>query len=562
MAQKKTNKRRDLTQMILIIVIIFLLNFISQKFFTRFDLTTEKKFTLSEKTKELLETLDDIVYFRVYLEGDFNPDFDRLKNSTREMLDEFRAYSNGNIEYEFIDPLENTDQKEQNKLINQLRDKGIMPFTVQDQEKGGQSQKIVLPGIIAGYKQKETIIQLYEDQVTSSPEVALNNSVEGLEYELSNAIRKMQVGLKPRIAFLEGHGEIDSLHIADFSNSLSEYYEVRRQIFTGNISEIEILKDYKALIVAQPDSAFTEQQKFIIDQYLMHGGKILWMIDRVLVSGDSLAKSPMTYGLEQRLRLDDMFFKYGFRINTDLVQDMKCGPIVLPMPNNQKKSFPFLFYPLAGETENHHPIAKNLNSVRLMFASSIDTVQSEGTVKKTVLLYTSKYSNIITAPAKVDLRIVNLPLSQKLFKRQDIPVAMLFEGEFVSNFKFRPAFDSLKVDFKEKSIPTKMIVIGDGDIAFNSVNPKEGTAFPCGLDIWTGQMYNNRTFLLNAMNYLCGDAGLLSVRSREFVMRVLDAKKVDDEKTKWQLVNTAGPIGIVVLFGMIAAWIRKKKYGS
>ena len=197
-----------------------------------------------------------------------------------------------------------------------------------------------------------------------------------------------------------------------------------------------------------------------------------------------------------------------------------------------------------------------------MFASSIDTVQSDGTIKKTVLLCTSKYSNVITAPAKVDLRIVNLPLSQKLFKRQDIPVAMLFEGEFVSNFKFRPAFDSLKVDFKEKSIPTKMIVIGDGDIAFNSVNPKEGTAFPCGLDIWTEQMYNNRTFLLNAMNYLCGDAGLLSVRSREFVMRVLDAKKVDDEKTKWQLVNTAGPIGIVVLFGMIAAWIRKKKYGS
>ena len=562
MIEKKKNKKRDLTQMILIISIIFLLNFVSQKFFTRFDLTTEKKFTLSEQTKELLEKLDDIVYFRVYLEGDFNPDFDRLKISTREMLDEFRAYSNGNIEYEFIDPLENPDQKEQGKLIGQLRDKGIMPFTVQDKEKGGQSQKIVLPGMIAEYKQKETVIQLYEDQMGTSPEVALNNSIEGLEYQLSNAIRKMQVGLKPRIAFLDGHGELDSIHVADFSNSLSEYYEVRREFFIGNISEIETLKNYKAIIIAQPDSAFTEQEKFILDQYLMHGGKILWMIDKVLVSGDSLAKSPMTYGLEQRLKLDDLFFKYGFRINADLVQDMKCGPIVLPMPNNQQKAFPFLFYPLAGETNNHHPIAKNLNSVRLMFASSIDTVESDSKVKKTVLLSTSQYSNAVIAPARVDLRIVNIPLSQKLFKRENIPVAMLFEGQFSSAFKYRPAFDSLKINFKDKSDSTKMIVISDGDAAFNYINTKEKKSFPCGLDIWTGQMFSNRTFLLNAMNYLCGDAGLLSVRSREFVMRVLDAKKTESERTQWQMVNTIGPLSVVILFGIIAAWWRKRKYAS
>lgn len=557
MAQKKANKKRDLTQLFLIMAIIFLLNFIAQDFFTRFDLTSEKKFTLSEKTKELLGNLDDIVFFRVYLEGDFNPDFDRLKSSTKEMLDEFRAYSNGNIEYEFIDPLENPDPKEQGKLISQLRDKGIMPFTVQDQEKGGQSQKIVLPGIIAEYKQHETIIQLYEDQTGSAPEVALNNSIEGLEYELSNAIRKLKVTLKPRLAILDGHGEIDSLHIGDFANSLSEYYDVRREIFTGNMAEIGVLKNYKALIIAQPDSIFTEQEKFILDQYLMHGGKILWMIDKVWVSGDSLSQSPMTYGLEQKLRLDDLFFKYGFRINADLVQDMKCGPILL-----QQKAYPFIFYPLAGETGKPHPVAKNLNSVRLMFASSIDTVQSESKVKKTVLLSTSKYSNAVIAPARVDLRIVNIPLSQKLFKRQDIPVAMLFEGEFASNFQYRPAFDSLKIDYLEKSVPTKMIVIADGDVAFNYVNTKTGKSFPCGLDIWTGQMFNNRTFLLNAMNYLCGDADLLSVRSREFVMRLLDAKKVDTERTKWQLLNTGGPLGLIIVFGIIAAWRRKKKYAS
>ncbi|MEW6469670.1 MAG: gliding motility-associated ABC transporter substrate-binding protein GldG [Bacteroidota bacterium] len=557
----KRNKRRDLVQLALIIAIIFLLNFVSQRFFMRFDLTTEKKFTLNEKTTELLQNLDDIVYFRVYLEGDFNPDFDRLKAATREMLDEFRAHSNNNLEYEFIDPLESPDPKEQESLIAQLQDKGITPYTIQDQEKGGTSQKFVLPGAIATYKQRETSLQLYEDQLGYPPEIVLNNSIEGLEYQLSNAIRKLQIGLKPRIAFLQGHGELDSIRVADFTEALREYYEVQFYTLTGNMADIEGLKNYKALIIAQPDSAFTEPEKFILDQYLMHGGRTLWMIDKVNVSGDSLARSVMTYGLEQKLRLDDLFFKYGIRVNADLVQDFDCAPLMLPV-GGQKKPFPFIFYPLAGDSVNTHPISKNIYSVRLMFGNSIDTVGSESRVKKTVLLSTSQYANSVPAPARVDLRIVSVPLTQKLFKYKYLPVAVLLEGEFASNFRYQPAFDSLKVDFRDKSVDTKMIVIADGDVAFNYLNPSTKEPFPCGFDMFSGQMFGNKTFLLNAMNYLCGDGGLLAVRSRKVDRRMLDAKRVEAEKVKWQLLNTAGPISLVVLFGVLAAWRRKKKYAS
>jgi len=572
--QKVNKKRRDLINLVLVFAIIVLVNFISSFVFHRFDLTEEKRYTLSPVTKQLLKDLDDVVYFKIYLEGDFPAGYVRLRKETKEMLDEFRAYSK-HIEYEFISPTANPDKKQQEALFKQLYEKGIQPKNVESDEENGVKQQFIFPGALVTYRGKEMVVQLLKAQKGTPPEQELNGSIEALEYELSNVIRKLKVNLKPKIAFIEGHHELDSTHTKDITLALEEYYRVDRTPINGNVrslmetmnTDTQLIPKYKAIIIAKPDSSFSEKDKFLIDQYIMYGGKVLWLIDPVLTPVDSLKRNGYTLALPNPLNLEDMLFKYGVRINSNLILDLNCAriPVNKAMAGNQPRFQlePWFFYPLIGPAkENKNPIVKNLDLIEFQFVSGIDTIASKG-IRKTILLRSSKYTRLASTPTRISLAMVNMHPDERQFRNPYQPVAVLLEGSFESNYKDRISSaikQSKRIGFRENGRPTKMIVVSDGDVIRNEV--QRGQLAPLGYDMYMQQMFGNKNFILNCVNYLCDDSGLISVRAREITLRLLDKKKIKNEEMKWRITNTVLPIVLVILFGLGRFYLRKKKYSS
>lgn len=565
MTEKKTiRKRKDIAMVLVVIVILLLLNFVASFLFKRFDLTKEKRYTLSESTKKLLKNLDDVVYIKVYLQGDFNPNFTRLKNETKEILDEFRAYSNDNLQYELINPLENPSKEETDKIEKQLYDKGIMPEQIVDRSTQKISETFVWPGAIISYKGKESVWQIYKRQLGFEIEQSINNSVQELEYGLTNAIRKTTLFKKPEVLFIEGHDELDTIRGADFMRSLTEYYNVSRV----NINhKLYALKGADAIVIAQPDSMFDEKDKFIIDQFIMHGGKALWLIDPVYINRDTLTTRGYSLGFKNELNLDDILFKYGVRLNTVLVQDLQSAqvPVNVGFKKGQPdfKPFPWNYYPLILPSANH-PIVKNLDLIRTEYIGTLDTVFAKD-ISKTILLQTSKYTKTLPTPARIIVAQVKLKPQESQFKNSFQNIACLLEGQFESNYKnriTRAILEDSIFDFKSKSPPTKMIVVADGDIAKNEYDRKTGMIYPTGYDTYTRQQFGNKTFLLNCMNYLLDDEGLLQLRSREVKLRLLDKKKTSTQVTKWKLTNVGLPLLIIICFGLIQYYIRKKKYSN
>ena len=565
---------RDIIQLVVVMGIVITLNILSGFFFTRFDLTTEKRYTLSETSKELLEGMNDVIYLKVYLDGELPAGFRRLRDRTREMLDEFRAYSNNNIEYEFINPSNQPDEKSRNELYRQLAKQGLMPTNIQIKSEDGVEQKLIFPGAIMTYKGEETALQLLKSQMGAAPEQMLNSSTEDLEYEITNAIRKVTSARTESVGFIEGHGELSNRQVADMAKSLSEYYRLERVTINGKLNSLVTRADgdsgaiifpkYKAIIIAKPDTAFSEEDKFMIDQYVMYGGRILWLIESVFCNMDSLRYAPSTLAIPQSTKLEDMLFKYGVRVNTDLIQDVRCAAI--PGPSGyvgdqlQWALQPWVFFPIVIPT-SEHPIVRNLNGIKLEFTSSIDTVGAKN-IKKTVLLSTSDKTRALRTPTQVSLDVMVEEPKPAQFNRRYLPVAVLLEGKFESVFKNRLTTgikESRDIQFREDGRPTKMIVVSDGDIMRNHINP-DGTYLPTGFDQYTQQQFGNKTFLLNAINYLCDDISLTTIRSRSLEIRLLDRKKAEAERTKWQIINVAIPIGLVLLFGFINAYLRKKRY--
>ncbi len=574
MEKKLNKKRRDLINLLLTVLIIILLNFISSFFFKRFDLTEEKRYTISEQTRDMLKKLDDAVYFKIYLDGKLNADNNHLRNATREMLDEFRAYS-PNIEYEFINPSANPDKKQREALYKQLVEKGINPKNQETGMENGVSEQIVFPGAVVSYRGKELTVQLMKDQKGLSAEQQINGSIEALEYELSNVIRKLRVQVKPKIAFIEGQHELDSLHTADITSALSEYYRVERVTIHGSIRALmdtlnrdtSFVTRYKAIIIAKPDSSFSDKDQFLIDQYIMHGGKVLWLINPVLTSMDSLKRNTFTFAIPNTLKLENMLFKYGVRINTNLLMDMECARIPLNMALNRGepkfKFLPFVFFPLIGPAPNdNNPIIKNLDLIEFRFVSGIDTIASKG-IKKTILLRSSRYTRTMNTPARVSTSMAYMPPDERQFRNSYQPVAVLLEGAFESNFKYTISTavkQSKEFGFIANGRPTKMIVVSSGDIISNDI--ARGQIVPLGYDLYMNQLFGNKNFILNCVNYLCDDSGLISVRSREITLRLLDRKKVKNEELQWKSLNMILPVVLVLLFGLIRYYLRKKKYTS
>ncbi len=572
---KKNIKRQNMIQLSLSLLIIILINIISSFVFTRIDLTSEKRYTLSPATKNLLKNLKDIVFFRVYLEGEFPAGFKRLHNETKEMLDEFRAYS-GNIQYEFVNPSANKDGKATNDTYKLLMEKGLEPTNLQVKSNGGTSQQIIFPAAIVAYKDRELPLQLLMTQMGAPAEEQLNNSIRALEYNLSNTIRKLTVVVKPKVAFIEGQGELNDYETADIANSLSEYYNVERIKINGNISSLrqhvdtnsgKVLNKYEAIIIAKPDSAFDEKDKFLIDQYVMNGGKILWLVDPVFASQDSLQKSSFTFGIAKPLNIEDMLFKYGVRLNYNLILDLNSMPIPVrtgEIGGQPQFSFiPWLYFPVITPVVKH-PIVNNLNAVKTEFVSSMDTVEAPG-VKKTILLTSSAYSKTLNVPVRISLDLLRKNHDERQFNEQNLAVAILLEGKFTSlyNHRIPPEILSSKgIAFKPQSEKTAMIVISDGDIIKNQVRVINGkqVPYPLGYDRYTKQTFGNKDFILNAVNYLCDNSGLISVRTREVKLRLLDKTRVENNKLSIQLFNTLLPLAFIILLGIILNIYRKRKY--
>jgi ABC-2 type transport system permease protein len=558
------NKKRDITILIVSMLGLILVNFVGSFVFHRFDLTSEKRYTLSDATKKLLTQVDDVIYVTVYMgkDEDFPAGFKHLRDETKEMLNEFRAYSDARIEYEFINITANTDETQREEVFKQLYEKGLQPTDLSVKEEGGTTQKVIWPGAIVTYKGKEIAWQLLKTHHGLSPEMQLNNSVQALEYEFASCIRNLNTTVRPKIGILEGHGELDNLSLNDIAASLSEFYDVKRVVLNDNLAA---LKDLKALIIAKPSSLFSDNDKFIIDQFVMNGGKVLWAVDALYTSVDSLRKSGGTIAGPYELGLEDILFKYGVRINPNLLVDLQASSIPVNKAfMGQEPKFelmPWLFFPLIMPLESH-PIVKNLEVIKLEFASSIDTISTKG-ISKTILLKTSRYAKIIKAPVNVDLRMAKIQPDETLLTDSYEPVAVLLEGDFESVFKnrVRPALAN-GVRLKEQSGQNQMIVISDGDIIRNEVQYSTSKPYPLGYDKYTNQTYGNKNFILNCVNYLCDDSGLISVRARELTLRLLNKKKVHTERLKWQVINVVSPLLLVILFGFGYSYARKRKYAK
>ena len=573
---KKHHKKNLFINILLVISI----NLTAYFFYFRFDLTEEKKYSINPTTKKLLTSLDDITYIKVYLDGDLPAGFIRLKNTTIDLLEEYRNLSQF-IEYEFINPNELNTDTEKKQLYRELSENGLEATNLQIQGKNSNSEQLIFPGAIIFYKGKSISLNLLQNQIGTDPQTVLNNSIENAEFEFTNALFKLTKDYKPKIAFLQGHNELDELQTADIHHSLgnnrgslSEYFQVEHinirdyEVYSNQGPSLEKqlnrLNRYKALIIAKPSRSFSEVDKFLIDQFIMNGGKTLWLIDGVVMDMDSLkGNRSYTMAIPNDLNLSDMLFRYGVRINYDLIMDFQSDkiPVVVGYQGDipQQQLLPWLYSPIV-IPKNKHTIVKNIDGIKSMFASSMDTIRVAN-VKKTPLLFSSPYSKLPKAPHRVSLNILQQEPSLDQYNNGKIPLAYLLEGEFESVFKNRlaPSGDNFAV--KTKSNSNKMIVIGDGDIIKNHVN-SSNQAYPLGYNHYSKTQYNgNKQLIINALNYMLGNEGLIDIRSKEISLRLLNKKEAVENKLRWQLINLIVPIFLVSLSITLILQIRKRKFG-
>lgn len=576
--ERKNLKKNQLISFGITLIIIIVVNIIASFVYTRFDLTNEKRYTLSDTSKEILRNLDDYVYFRVYLEGEFPAGFKKLRKETKEMLDEFRAYSKF-VDYEFINPSESNDVAERNETYKLLFQSGLNPTELAMQTKSGTQQIMIWPCALASYQEKEKPLDLLDTRAGESSSQSLNNSAQNLEYKLINAIKELAQDKKPSVAFIEGHGELDENEVYDITKSLQKKYNVKRITLDEQItalnrrtetkdSNIVINTNYDAIIIAKPTKPFSEKDKFIIDQYVMYGGKILWLIDPVFATMDSLQMSESTIGNSLNINLDDMFFKYGLRLNKNLLLDLNSAKIALRTGQiggqAQIELFNWYYFPLLNAGSDNS-IVKNINPIKADFVSSIDPVISDSDVQKIPLLKTSNYTNIASAPVYITLGMLRQAPDQRMFSQKSQNVAYLLKGEFESLYANRMTSgitESKEIGFKTNSEPTSMIVVADGDMIRNQFHIPQGHPLPLGYDQYTRTTYGNKDFIENAVSYLVDGEGLIGIRSRELKIRLLDINKLNSDALTWQIVNVVLPSLVVIIFGFILAIIRKRKFSK
>ncbi len=531
---------------------LLLLNFISSTIYKRFDLTEDKRYTLSTATKSIVENIEDIITIKVYLQGDFPAEFKRLQIETKQHLEELKAI-NKNIKFRFINPSE---------IAEELINNGLEPSRLQVQENGKTSEIIIFPWATVSSKNKTENIPLLKDIFSNSQNEQLESSIQNLEYTFADAIHKVTSKKTKKIAIVKGNGELNDIYIADFLRKLNDYYFLAPFTLDSVESQpqktlSDILK-YDLIIVAKPTEKFTEEEKFTLDQFSMNGGKTLWLIDNVQAELDSLMQTGETLAYPRDLGLTDLFFNYGVRINTDLITDLNSSEIPLATGNignkTQFNQFQWNYYPLLNST-NNHPINNNIEAVNVKFTNSIDTLKNN--IQKTILLQSSPLSTTVGTPSIISLKTITEPQNPSEYTNGNKPIAVLLEGNFKSGYNGR--VKPFKIENpKEKGSNTKMVIISDGDIIANEIS--KGKPLELGINKWTNQRYGNKEFLLNTVNYLLDDTGLINIRSKKVKIDFLNKQKAFEETHKWQLINILFPLILLALFGLIFNYSRKKKY--
>jgi ABC-2 type transport system permease protein len=560
----KSLKFRSWLQFLTVVAAIILFASLSSFLRVRLDLTEDKRYTLSDQTRKVLKGIKNDIYIQVYLDGEIPIPLKRLKRSVREMLDEFRIASGRKIDYEFINPSEGKNVQQRNAQYQLLENKGLNPVDVRASDtEGGSTTKRIYPGMIVNYNGIEVPVNFLNNS-SSSYEQNILHSVEGLEYEMIQTIATLSSDTINKIAFIEGHGEIPEIETADITMNLARFFTIDRGTIGGKPG---ILDKYAAIVIAGPEKVFNESDKLVLDQYIMNGGKVMWLFDEVAVNSDSLVYGE-TAALYRPLNIEDQLFRYGARVNPAIVQDLECAPIRLMVMSGgtrqQVDSAPWIYYPLLRPPANH-PITRNLNRVKAEFANYIDTVGLDRAIRKKILLSTSKLSRTVSPPVMISLKEAELTPVEKDFNKPNLPVALLLEGVFPSAFKNRTVSnltDDKNFRIRTESKETKMIVIADADIIRNEVRRvglKE-TPLPLGQDKYTGQVFGNRDFLINCLNYLVDNNGIMELRSRELKLRLLNTYKIKTERLKWQIINITAPIIIVVLAGILYSYFRRRNY--
>ena len=544
---------------VLFIVVLVAINFAASQYFERLDLTQDKRYTLSKASEDIIDDIEEPIIIDVFLKGDFPSEFKRLQNETRQILEEYAA-KNSNIVFNFIDPLAEGANAQQ--VAQQFYQMGMSPARVNVMENGQNSETIIFPWAMANLGQKSVKIGLLKNQLGSSDEDRVTNSVQQLEYAFTDAISKLIYPRKKKIAVMRGNGELPNPNIADFVKTLQQYYFMAP--FTLDSAAVDPqktlqeLKEYDLIIEAKPTEPFTENEKYILDQYTMNGGKSLWLTESVAMEKDSLLNPTGTaFALPRDLNLGDFFFSYGVRINPSLVNDMYSAPIILATGNGNDTRFnpyPWFYSPLTS-SPNNHPIINNIEAVKFDFANPIDTLKNS--LQKTVLLSSSPRSKLEGTPREISLDIVGQEPDIASYTDGEQALAVLLEGEFTSVYNNRLKPFEIE-DNLNKSKPTEMLVISDGDVIKNDL--QQGAPLELGFQKYTGTTYGNKEFLLNAVNYMLDDRGLMDIRTKKVSIAFLDPQKTAAERTTWQLINIALPLFILGIFALLYNWSRRRKY--
>jgi len=553
---------KTIKHILILVIALIAINVVSGAFYKRFDLTTDNRYTLSESATQIIEAIESPIRIDVFLKGeDFPSEFRRLQNETKQLLEEFAALNN-NIVFNFINPLEDESTRERN--IQQLTQRGLKPMQLSVQESGKSTQAVIFPYALASYNEQTVVIPLVKNKIGASQQELVNNSVQNLEYTFADGFSKLTNPKRRKIAILKGNKQLEDKYIANFVKKLGEYYYIAPftldSVASNPQSTLKDIKGFDLIISAKPTEAFTEEEKLVLDQYTMNGGKSLWLIDAVAMEKDSLYNATGTnYAVSRDLNLTDFFFKYGIRINPYMVSTLYSAPITLAMGEGSQSQFQHLKWPYSplARSSSNHPIVNNLNLVKFDFANQIDTLKNN--LDKTILLETAPLTKLEGTPKEVSLELVTQDQNPQIFDKGNQTLAVLLEGEFNSVYSNRVKPFKLEKNLN-KSIPSKMIVIADGDVIKNDVTrnvPQE-----LGFDRWTGQTYGNKEFLLNAVNYLLDDNGLINIRSKEIAVAFLNQEKITSEKTKWQLINILLPLILLAAFGLVFNYLRKKKYAS
>ena len=578
--QSKQFRRRTTLGLLAAIAIVVVVNILSSFFFYRIDLTKDKRHSLSKSTIEMLKNLEDRVYFRVYLKGKNQPaDYQLFAKQVEQMLQNFRSYSK-NVYYEFIDPIEGKTNEEVNAILGEFVKKGLEPIPISREDAGGFSTQVVIPGAIVSYRNHEYPAKV----VVADPSGAdwLKYSNEELEYNLVAPVRRLLKTEKPKVAYLDGHGELDFWSTCWTAMQLQRFYNVSRITLDGKINALRnisiddtisgnlVLGDnkYDVLIVAQPTQPFKEYDKYAIDQFIMRGGKVLWLIDNTTASLDSLRAAPEFFATPRALYINDLFFTYGVRLNTDLIQDLSC----LPVPQQvsvigDQPQYKFMVFPYCLDVVNfgNHPIVRNLKNVKSDFAGSIDLVGNNADLNKTVLMTTSERTKVVPTPSIVTLRVGMVKPNIQEYAYRNVPIAVLVEGNFQSAYKgiLPIEFDTIKeLDYRDHSVYTRQIFVSDGDIIRNPFDSKRNQPYPAGYDIYTRQTFDNTDFIVNCVNYLCADDDLLQLRAKNFKIGSLSNEKTRNHKVLLAVLNIGVPLLLIALMGTVLIVMRKMKFSK